>query len=304
MKIAVSGLINVETTLKIRSFPVSYYPIDYPFFGIRSEVAGVAYNVTKALVTLGDETELFSMTGRDEEGKRILEKLDRERIRTDLICTDLTETPVSVVLYDGTGKRQIYCDLKDIQEQRPDTSEFEERIKNCDLAVLCNTNFNRPLLGKAKAMGKTIATDVHVLGDLEDAYNRDFLEAAGILFLSDEGLPCHAEEFLFQLKNRYEAEIIVIGCSEKGALLYERATGQGYSLEAAKLGGIVNTLGAGDALFSGFLHFYGKGFPAVDALIRAELFAAHKIRFDGASNGFCGEEVIEAYEKHIAVKRL
>ena len=28
MKIFVSGLVNVETDLKIRSFPVAYYPID------------------------------------------------------------------------------------------------------------------------------------------------------------------------------------------------------------------------------------------------------------------------------------
>ena len=31
MKILVSGLLNVETTLAVREFPIPYYPIDYLF---------------------------------------------------------------------------------------------------------------------------------------------------------------------------------------------------------------------------------------------------------------------------------
>ena len=30
--ILVSGLINTETTVRVRQFPVNYYPIDYPLF--------------------------------------------------------------------------------------------------------------------------------------------------------------------------------------------------------------------------------------------------------------------------------
>ena len=55
MKILVSGLLNTETTTAIRSFPIQYYPIDYPFFGINTAVSGVAFNIAKALRTLGNE---------------------------------------------------------------------------------------------------------------------------------------------------------------------------------------------------------------------------------------------------------
>lgn len=48
-KILVSGLINTETTVKIKSFPIEYFPIDYPFFGVNTRVSGVAYNLVKAL---------------------------------------------------------------------------------------------------------------------------------------------------------------------------------------------------------------------------------------------------------------
>lgn len=72
MKIFVSGLLNIETTVAVRGFPIDYYPIDYPFFGIRSAVSGVGYNVAKALATLGDDVNLVSFLGDDAEAQRIL----------------------------------------------------------------------------------------------------------------------------------------------------------------------------------------------------------------------------------------
>ena len=105
-KILVSGLINTETTVKIKQFPIEYFPIDYSFFGVNTRVSGVAYNLAKALKTLGDDV------------------------------------------------------------------------------IACNTNFNRELLRKAKSDNKIIVTDVHVLADINDDYNREFMQFANILFLS------------------------------------------------------------------------------------------------------------------------
>ena len=56
---------------------------------------------------------------------------------------------------------------------------------------------------------------------------------------------------------------------------------------------VVNTVGAGDSLFSGFLHFYGKNHDSVTALEKAQIFASVKIGFNGAALGFSGEEEIE-----------
>ena len=53
--IFVSGLVNIETNLKISNFPINYSPIEYLFNGISSTVSGVGYNVSKAFATLGDE---------------------------------------------------------------------------------------------------------------------------------------------------------------------------------------------------------------------------------------------------------
>ena len=37
-QILVSGLINIETTLRVEGFPIGYSPVRYPFFGINSTV--------------------------------------------------------------------------------------------------------------------------------------------------------------------------------------------------------------------------------------------------------------------------
>ena len=52
MNVLVSGLVNVETSVKVRKFPIEYYPIDYPFFGVESHIAGVAYNLAMAMMSI------------------------------------------------------------------------------------------------------------------------------------------------------------------------------------------------------------------------------------------------------------
>ncbi|MBE6024651.1 MAG: carbohydrate kinase family protein [Cellulosilyticum sp.] len=290
-KILISGLVNTETTVKVKEFPIEYFPIEYPFFGVNTNVSGVAYNIAKALKTLGDEVEFITMTGCDYGASYVMQKINEIGVSTRYIKSILKETPNSVVLYDEGGKRQIYCDLKDVQEM---TYEFEKEIyHDCDLIVACNTNFNRTLLKQAKLDGKMIATDVHVLADIEDSYNSDFMKYANILFLSDENIEGEHRQFLFELEQKYQNDIIVLGRGSKGALMYVKDEDKYYELPAIQVDDVINTVGAGDALFSGFIHFYTKGFSPIESLIRAEIFAAVKIGYDGAANGFIDEKQIE-----------
>ena len=295
MKYFVSGLVNVETNLRIRSFPVAYYPIDYPFFGIDSSISGVGYNISMAAKTLGDEITLSTLIGKDNEADRIRAKLDASGISREYVFETLDCTPVSIILYepgDG-GRRQIYCDLKNIQDMNIDTERVKNAVYASDICVLCNTNFNRALLPIAKAAGKPIATDVHVISDIYDPFNRDFMEYADILFLSDEDLPRRPEQFLTELKNAYKARFIAIGLGSDGVIFYERATDTITRLPVCNIGGVVNTVGAGDALFTAVNHYYFNGCSAVEAMQRAEVFAALKIRHAGGAVGFPNEQQVQ-----------
>lgn len=296
-RVLVSGLVNTETTVRVRKFPIDYYPIDYPFFGVDTAVSGVACNIALALGTLEDDVTLASMTGRDFPAEYIRHELEAAGLSTGHILPSLSQTPSSVVLYDGEGRRQVYCDLKDIQET---AYGFEEGIcGGMDLVVACNINFSRPLLRLAKAAGKPIATDVHVLSRIDDDFNREFMEYADILFLSDEGIGPDYRGFLRVLAGTYGSRILVLGRGGRGAAMYLREDNRIYELPALPVGPVVNTVGAGDALFSAFVHFYARNLPPLEALARAELFASAKIRFSGAAKGFVtGTELEALYRLH------
>ena len=53
----------METTVAIEQFPIAYSPMRYSFFGIQSAVAGVGYNISKALTTLGSQVNFLTLVG-------------------------------------------------------------------------------------------------------------------------------------------------------------------------------------------------------------------------------------------------
>lgn len=294
--ILVSGLVNFETTCSVHGFPIEYAPIDYNFFGVQTAVSGVGFNVAKALTTLGNHVDIATLLANDLAGNIAVRELNSAGIGYSCITYSLKETPASTVLYDETGRRKIYCDLKDIQETAYDFDGLD--LSPYRAVIACNINFSRPLLHKAKTAGIPVATDVHTLSDLHDGYNREFMECADLLFLSDEAIPCTPEEFLHDIAREYGNQIIVLGCGGKGAVMYVRKEDKMYRQNAANLGTPVNTVGAGDALLSAFVSLWCEGLPPAECLRRAQLFAAAKIRHSGAANGFITRAELEHLAAH------
>mgnify|MGYP001166945931 CR=1 FL=1 len=299
MTILISGLINIETTLKVEGFPIHYHPVRYPFFGIRSTVSGVGYNLAKALTTLGDSVHFLSMIGCDPNGTLVRDSLAADSIPGQFVLDTLEQTPQSVILYDETGRRQINVDLKNIQEQNYPLEQFEAALAGCSLAALCNINFSRPFLMQAKKAGVLVATDVHTIDNLNDSYNHDFMANADILFMSDEHLPCSPEEWAQRVQNQYGNAIIVIGLGVQGALLSLRADHFMERVPAVQTRPIINTIGAGDALFSAFLHGYLETGSPYEAIRKAMVFASFKVGANGAADGFLTSESLDVLYRTI-----
>ena len=287
--ILVCGLINLETTVRVDGFPIAYSPVRYPFFGVQSAVSGVGWNVASALTRLGDEVRFASLIGHDQVGELVLRTLTETGISATHVLRQVEKTAQSVILYDEAGRRQINVDLKDLQQSVYPDDAFDQAIEGCRLAVLCNINFSRPFLGKVRRRGIPIATDVHAIHSLDDPYNRDFMEHAGILFQSHESLPCSPEEWATAVMDRFDTDIVVVGLGKEGALLGVRQDRFLARFPAQATRPVVNTIGAGDALFSSFLHFWMRDGDPARALRRAILFASWKIGEPGAAMGFLSE---------------
>lgn len=289
----VMGHINIETTLGIDEFPIEYAPVRYPFFGIKSTVSGVGFNIAKALTTLGHNVNLLSLIGDDIHAPTIKKELEAIRIPTDNIVTLLQETAQSIIIYGKSGQRAIYTDLKDVQEKNYPESRAEQVLEQCDIAVICNINFARPLLEKAKKLNKLIASDIHTIANISDPYNQDWMRHANILFMSHENLPVSPEAWIRQLWQHYQTDICVIGLGKNGALLGIRQEQQIEHIPAISPHQIVSTVGAGDALFSSFLHAYSQTQDPRQSLKKAMIFASCKIGTSGAAEGFINAEALD-----------
>ncbi len=293
-KILVAGLINIETTLRVDDFPIAYKPVRFPFWDVNSTVSGVGYNIAKALTVLGDEARFLALVGKDGLGQLALQSLAADAIPAAYVLPELSQTPQSVILYDNHGKRAINVDLKDIQEQHYPWAHFETALEGCELAALCNINFARPFLAAVKARGIPLATDVHTIARLDDPYDGDFMAAADILFMSDEALPDAPEVWARRVLERYGPKIVVIGLGREGALLAERRPEAIVRVPAVFTRPVINSIGAGDALFTAFIHFYARERSAYAALRKAVVFASYKIGERGAAQGFLTEpELLE-----------
>lgn len=296
-KILVCGHTNMETTVAVERFPIEYIPMRYPFFGIQTAVAGVGYNIARALTTLGSRINFLTLVGKDLPGQQIRQQAEALGLSSDYIIAAMPQTAQSVILYDKQGKRQGNTDLKDVQERPYPRDLFQQAMAESDLAILANINWTRPFLAQAKAADIPIACDVHTIATLDDDYNRDYMAAATILFMSAERLPQPPEQWAKAVQNRFGTEIVVIGLGEKGALLAVKADSFCEQLPAVKTRPVVNTIGAGDALFSAFNHFYRASQNPYTALQKAILFASYKIGSDGASAGFLSEAELGVLEQ-------
>jgi sugar/nucleoside kinase (ribokinase family) len=299
----VAGLINLETTVAVDGFPLPYFPCHYPFLGIKTTVSGVGYNLSKALTTLGNQVDFASLIGQDDNGWLARKALRDDGISEQLVLSALEQTAQSVILYDPTGKREIHVDLKDIQDQVYPSEPARAGIEACDLAVISNVNFARPLLEVTKKAGKPIATDVHALSDLEDEYNRDYMQAADILFLSDESLPESPESVLPKLMDRTAAEIVVIGLGAEGAVMAVRSDTHIEWFPAVQTRPAVNTIGAGDALFSAFLDRYMQTRDPYTSIRAAMVFASYKIGEKGAAEGFLTADQLDQWVKKLEMEK-
>ncbi len=297
----VAGLINIETTLRVEGFPLHYNPVHYPFYGVASSVSGVGYNLSKALTVLGHGVHFLSMIGsQDLFSPLVRAALQADQIDGAYVLPKLAQTPQSVILYDGEGRRQIHVDLKDIQEQPYLPALFEQALADSDLLVMGTVNFTRPFLIKARRSGKPVATDVHTIASLEDDYNRDYMAHANILFMSHERLPAPPEEWARRVLERYGNEIVVIGMGAQGCLLAVRRDNFIERIPAVAPRAVVSTIGGGDALFAAFLHATAQGDDPYTAIRKAVVFAGYKVGAVSAADGFLSAPALEDLYRQVS----
>lgn len=274
-RIAVVGVSSLYLTMPVERFPIPYEAKRKPPW-MHVGVGGVGAHVARILRCLGDEVSLCTVVGEDAAGAAIRRELRRHGLDGPGVVTG-PGSSLGVVLVDPDGRRAGHPYLAPVDTVAYPATAYAETLATADLAVVTNTAFARPLLSRARDLQVPIAVDVHLIGDLEDPYDRPWLEAADILFCSHESLPCPPDRWIARVFARYPGcEIVAVGCGSEGCVL---GTRDGWLLraEAVTPRGVVNTNGAGDSLFASFLHAWLAEGNAADALAQAVVYAGWKI---------------------------
>ena len=258
----VLGNVGLETSLRLSSFPLenasSYKP-----YGLELSVSGVGFNLARALQVLGMEVRFATIVGPDTVGRFVQGELQALGMDTSWVHVG-SRTGRSLVLSDASGARHVHTDLGGVSEAVYPPEQFDAALEGCDLALLSNIGYARPLLARARAAGVPISTDLHAIRNLENPYDQDFLEAATLLFFSAEHLP-DVRGTVTDLRRRFDPEVIVVGLGVKGALLSERDRDV-QDVPAFPVSSVVSTVGAGDALHAAFCYFWLEGEPPFEAL--------------------------------------
>ncbi|MFF4416806.1 carbohydrate kinase family protein [Streptosporangium sp. NPDC001559] len=274
-RIVVAGAVSLYMSVGVTEFPVRYASTSSPRW-IATGVSGAAGHIAQILRTLGDDVRLCTVLGRDLPGLGIAAELGRNGLLGPGIVEG-AESSVGVALVGPDGRRMGLPHLTPVNTALYPVNLLEESAHDADLLVLTNTKFVRDLVGPAARLGVPIAVDVHLVSDLDGEYNRPWLDAATIVFCSDERLPDPPEVWVRRLFARYpRCRLAGVGLGARGALLATRE-GTLVRVEAVAPRGVVNTTGAGDALFATFLHFWCEAEDPVRALRLAVVHAGWKV---------------------------
>jgi sugar/nucleoside kinase (ribokinase family) len=185
-RVAVAGVVNVRTARRCDAFPPSFASSAVEPGGISIRLSGTGWTVARTLQQLGSEVLFATYVGADELGQFAAQGLLRHGLLgpTSLMCPS---QPRAMVLYGPDGHRANATDLRATPDLSYPSDLFAAAIDHgdtCDMAVLTNIGFTRPLISVATERGLRIATDLHLVDDVDSPYNRDWMRAAHILACS------------------------------------------------------------------------------------------------------------------------
>lgn len=270
-----AGVVNIRSALAVDRFPVSFVSSRRQPEAISVRLSGSGFVVARTVQELGSDVRFATYTGTDALGQMAVRGLQDVGLHGPGVLVSGIQ-PRSVVLYDKHGARASTTDLRTAPSLRYPVDVFETLlVGGCDVAVLTNIGFTRPLIPAALARGIPIATDLHVVADVNKPHNQEWMCAAHILACSHEELPVTPEEWARTLWSAYGTELCLVGCGRHGAVLGVR--GSIWRIEAVTPRGVQYTSGAGDTLLGSFVHHYFSWGEPVLAAQHAVLAAGWRV---------------------------
>lgn len=216
--------------------------------GVGCTGAGKALNLSR----LGIDTTLHTIVGQDSQADFVLGELQHPNIE---LLVERTQAPTEqhTNLMSPSGERiSIFTHPPDCPKEI-DVESISKAMAKTDIAAISILDYTRPTLAIAKAHNKPLWIDLHDY-DGKDSYHREFIDMADVIFVSSDNLPDY-ESFMAQQINAGKELVVCTHGKEGSAAL--TSEGRWYQQDILPDFPLVDSNGAGDAYFSGFLfaHF-------------------------------------------------
>ncbi|GAB3173183.1 ribokinase [Myceligenerans halotolerans] len=208
------------------------------------------------LAELGAPVTLVTAVGDDPEAERVLQALGRGGERLEVLAHRApgpTEQHLNLMTDDGE-RVSIYLAVP-AEPARPDDEHVAARLAAARDVVLDLSASGLELLDAARAGGAELWTDLHDYDGVSE-FHRPFADACSHIFLNDDGTDDHPALMRALLDRGATTVVCTLGA--KGAVAL---TCDGWAECPAEPADVVDTNGAGDAFFAGFLtaHLTGAG---------------------------------------------
>ena len=201
------------------------------------------------LKKLGVDVSIISTTGNDENGKWMIESLEKEGL--DISHLKVGDGPTAITYMDMDGNDRVHGDYV---EGVLENIEFDEE----DVRFACEHDLvHTALWGKAEKVLPAIAQKgVPIAFDYADRLDHQLVEET-LPYVTYGFYSYHKTEDEYIkgfLKDKVDRgmKVAIATFGEKGSLAYDGKTY--YKGEVVPAKKVVNTVGAGDSFIAGFLY--------------------------------------------------
>ncbi|MET0910400.1 MAG: PfkB family carbohydrate kinase [Ilumatobacteraceae bacterium] len=257
-RILVSGPVSWNQLVVVDALPD---PRPHTVFATDSweTIGGTSAGKALTLGSLGCDVVLHTVVARDAVGERIEATLASAAVTTVIEYGD-GGSERHLNLMTPAGERvSIYLDTP---VPRADRSRAVELALTADVAVIDLAAASLALLEPLTAAGIEIWTDIHDY-DGQNPFHQPFIAAASYLFLNADGLGDPLEFMRSRIAEG--AMLVVCTLGAEGAMAVDH-DGVLHRVPAVPVETIVDTNGAGDAFFAGYLAAHLDGASVDEAL--------------------------------------
>lgn len=270
-KCFIAGGVSYDTIIYLEEFFEAH---PQTIFAKKSEemIGGTGAGKALNLARLGFDTVFHTMLGHDRVGSIIREYFYNQPLVFVTEDDEKTETHTNIMNNQG-DRISIFTNYFTFQPQ-VNYLQCEKIITECDYVVLNIINYVRNLIPLAKKHKKEIWCDIHDY-DGKNEYHKEFIYAADYVFMSSDSIKDYKRFMEKLIKSGKKLVVCTHGKNGSCALDMD---GRYFFEPVINSYQRVNTNGAGDSFFAGFLYAFDKGY-----------FLQKALRYGTIAGGLCVE---------------